>query len=245
MKNKWLYIVLVLAFIGVIYSLYYIVCWVIDNKNTATQIQMIQEFVKDSNNDKNDYNSEIDFDSLKRKNKEVKGWIKVPNTNVNYPFVQYKNNNYYLTHSFDNRYNSAGWIFLDYRNNIDDLSTNTVIYGHGRVDGTMFGSLKNILTKEWFNNSDNYIITIYTERKLYNFEIFSAYHVVTTEDYLNTEFNSVEEINKFLKLIRNRSVFTFPAKVTENDKILTLSTCYNDREKMVVHAKLVEEKNRI
>ena len=69
---------------------------------------------------------DINFNELKNINNDVKGWIKVNGTNINYPFVQSKNNKYYLTHSFDKSYNSAGWLFLDYRNN----NKNTIIYAH-------------------------------------------------------------------------------------------------------------------
>lgn len=84
----------------------------------------------------------VDFNELKKFNSNTKGWIQVNGTNINYPFVQAKDNKFYLTHSFDKSYNSAGWVFLDYRNNINELSKNTIIYAHGRLDTTMFGSLK-------------------------------------------------------------------------------------------------------
>ena len=54
--------------------------------------------------------------------------------------------------SFDKKKNYAGWVFIDYRNNIDNLSVNTVIYGHGREDKTVFGSLQNALNKKWQEN---------------------------------------------------------------------------------------------
>ena len=242
MKKFILYVLLFLAIIGLIYSSYCIICWFIDNQETKKQIQQLQELVEvDSNLDSSESILSVDFSSLLKKNKEVKGWIKVFNTNINYPFVQHTNNSYYLNHSFDMSQNNAGWIFLDYRNNIDELDTNTIIYGHGRVDGTMFGSLKKILTEEWLNDSNNYTINIYLPSTTYVFKIFSAYHVDTTDDYLKTSFNSVREYGEFLKMIKNRSSYLFPSDVNVDDKIITLSTCYNDREKMVVHGVLVSE----
>lgn len=243
MKNKWLYVILVLASFIFLYSFYHIISWVIDNKNTENQIKIVQDIARDYVDNMNEDSVGIDFKSLQDKNHEVKGWITVLNTNINYPFVQHENNYHYLTHSFDKSYNKAGWIFLDYRNDINNLSTNTIIYGHGRVDGTMFGSLKKVLSKDWLDNPNNYIITLYTDTKKYQFEIFSAYHVMTTDDYLNSDFNSVDEVNEFLKLVKSRSTFSFPTEVTATDKILTLSTCYSDIEKMVVHAKLIKQED--
>ena len=239
LKKIILYVILLLSLIGLIYSTYKIVCWYIDNKNTKEQIEKVEKYIEEPAEE--DSSIKIDFASLLEENNEVKGWIQIPNTNVNYPFVQHKDNSYYLTHSFDNSYNNAGWIFLDYRNNITSLDTNTIIYGHGRVDGTMFGSLKDTLTNEWLADSNNYKIILYLPEKTYTFEIFSIYHVTTTDDYLKTNFNSIEEYDEFLKLIIGRSTHSFETKVENTDKIITLSTCYNDKEKMVVHGKLITE----
>ena len=210
LKKIILYIILLLSFIGLIYSAYKIVCWCIDNKNTKEQIETVENYIKQSEED--DSTIKIDFASLLEENSEVKGWIQIPNTNVNYPFVQHEDNSYYLTHSFDNSYNNAGWIFLDYRNNITSLDTNTIIYGHGRVDGTMFGSLKDTLNNEWLADSNNYKVIIYLPEKTYTFEIFSIYHVTTIDDYLKTKFNSIEEYDKFLKLIIGRSTYSLRLK---------------------------------
>ena len=238
MKRKViLYFLLIISLLIFLYSSYHIICWCIDNQKTKEQIEEVQKYIKDDS--KNISTPEIDFQSLYKQNTEVKGWIKVPNTNIDYPFVQHQDNTFYLTHSFNKKYNNAGWIFLDYRNDIDFLNTNTIIYGHGRVDGTMFGSLKNILNEDILNNQKNFNIYLYLPNKTYTFEIFSAYHVKTTNDYLKTEFTDEKEYEKFLTLIKSRSKYKFSIDVNSHDKILTLSTCYNDREKMVVHAKLI------
>ena len=88
---------------------------------------------------------DVDFSELSSINSDVCGWIQVNGTNINYPFVQTNNNDYYLTHSFYKDTNEAGWVFLDYRNNIQSLHQNTIIYAHSRIDTTMFGSLKKLL----------------------------------------------------------------------------------------------------
>ena len=105
---------------------------------------------------------DVDFTELEKINKDVKGWIQVNGTNINYPFVQTSNNDYYLTHSFNRDYNSAGWIFMDYRNNINNLDKNTILYGHSRLDKTMFGSQKNLLKSDWYKDKNNHIIKLST-----------------------------------------------------------------------------------
>ena len=107
----------------------------------------------------------VDFNELKNINENVVGWIQVNGTNINYPFVHTSNNDFYLTHSFDDSYNSAGWVFADSSNKLDGTDRNIVIYGHNRRDGGMFGTLKNILTDEWQSNSENLIIPFITENE--------------------------------------------------------------------------------
>jgi sortase B len=186
----------------------------------------------------------VNFNELKQKNPDTKGWIQVNGTNINYPFVQTNNNKFYLNHTFNKTYNSAGWVFLDYRNNINELSKNTIIYAHGRLDTTMFGSLKNILSSGWLNNTNNYVVKLSTETENTLWQVFSVYHIPTTSDYIQVNFVSNDEFNKWSKLLLERSQHNFNTTINENDKVLTLSTCYNDKEKIVLHAKLIKKETR-
>lgn len=136
-------ITIIISLLLLIYSIYNIVKWKLDSNNTNKQIEEVQETVKaeeviDTENTEviepeeeipksNPYWDyikmnmiDINFNELKNINNDVKGWIKVNGTNINYPFMQSNNNKYYLTHSFDKSWNSAGWLFLDYRNNINN-----------------------------------------------------------------------------------------------------------------------------
>ena len=128
-KNKIiLSIIIIISLLLLIYSIVNIVIWKNDSNKTNKQIEEVQETVKVEEIPKSnpywDYIKinmiDINFNELKNINSDVKGWIKVNGTNINYPFVQSNNNKYYLTHSFDKSYNSAGWLFLDYRNNINN-----------------------------------------------------------------------------------------------------------------------------
>ena len=186
----------------------------------------------------------VDFKELKVKNNDTVGWINVNNTNINYPFVQTDNNNYYLTHSFDKTYNEAGWVFLDYRNETNFSDKNTIIYAHSRLDKTMFGSLSKVLKEEWYTNKDNHIIRISTETENTLWQIFSVYVIETESYYITTNFVSDNEYQTFLDTIKSRSKYNFNTELSINDSILTLSTCYSDTEKTVVHAKLIKREKK-
>lgn len=265
-KNIILILIFLILFITLNISIYNIIKWKLDSNKTNEEINTIQENtnieeVKDNKgteiikqaekipkeNPYWDYIKmnmiDVNFDNLKKINSDVVGWIKVNGTNINYPFVQSKDNKYYLTHSFNKSYNNAGWVFLDYRNN-NINNRNTIIYAHGRTDKTMFGTLRKVLNNGWINNANNYVIKISTEKENSLWQIFSIYHIPTTNDYLQTEFKDEREYQRFLNILKNRSNHNFNTSITSNDTILTLSTCYNDSEKMVVHAKLIKKRKK-
>ena len=266
-KLKWKNIIIILIvtalIITLIISIFNIVKWKMDSNKTNEEITNIQEDI-DVDEVEDTENTEIiepveeppkenpywdyinmnminvDFNVLKRTNPDVVGWVKVNGTNINYPFVQANDNKYYLTHSFNKSYNAAGWVFLDYRNN-NTNNKNTIIYAHGRTDKTMFGTLRKVLNNGWLNNTDNFVIKISTETENSLWQIFSVYHIPTTSDYLQTDFDDDTEYQNFFDMIKNRSSHNFNTNVTSTDNILTLSTCYNNNEKMVVHAKLIKK----
>lgn len=187
---------------------------------------------------------EVDFYDLKEVNSDTTGWIQVNGTNINYPFVQAKDNKYYLNHTFNKKYNSAGWVFLDYRNKSDLSDKNNIIYAHGRIDKTMFGTLRNALTNGWLDNKENYVIKISTPYDNSMWQVFSVYHIKTTSDYLKIDFKSDESFLKFANMLKERSAKDFNTLVSKNDQILTLSTCYNNEERVVIHAKLIKKERR-
>lgn len=270
-KIKWNNIIfvfiMIICLICLGISLVNIVNWKMDSDDTFEQINNIhevtrieeviddedveiidQEEVIDEFNPYWDYISmnliNVDFSELKITNNDTKGWIQVNGTNINYPFVQSGDNEYYLTHSFNKNYNEAGWVYMDYRNDVDEMAKNTILYAHGRNDKTMFGSLRTVLTNGWLNNKNNFVIKLSTEKENTLWQLFSVYRIPTTSDYLQVDFYDDEEFVNFASMLINRSSYDFDTSVSENDKILTLSTCYNDDDKIVLHAKMIKKENR-
>lgn len=257
MKKKIIMVILSILFIALGISTFKVSKWVIDNKTNNDIIKKIEDIVEikeitseDTTNEPNMYYDymkvnliDVDFKELKEINKQTKGWIQVTGTNINYPYVQGKDNEYYLTRSFDKKYTDAGWVFMDYRNNAEDFDQNTLIYAHARKNETMFGELDILLKKAWFKDESNHIIKISTEYHNSIWQIFSVYHIPTTNDYMDITFTD-DEFLDFTAKLKKRSKHKFDVKLTKDDKILTLSTCYNDKEKLAVHAKLIRIENK-
>lgn len=262
--KKWIRITILIIFLIILaFSSFKIFLWKKDSDNTKKIEKNIVQNVKPEEKESEEQNTEIvnppsdenddywnyikmnmlnvDFDELKKKNSDTIGWIKVEGTNINYPVVQTKDNSYYLNHSYDKTENKAGWVFADYRNNFNVLDKNTVIYAHGRVDTTMFGSLKNILQSNWYNNKNNHIVKFTTPKENTLWQVFSVYTIKAESYYITTAFPSNENFIEFVNTLKNRSKVQFSAKPSGNDKILTLSTCKDSKgNRVVMHAKLIK-----
>ena len=183
--------------------------------------------------------SKIDFNKLKQLNTDTVAWLKINGTQIEYPVVKSKDNSYYLTHNFYNSYNKAGWIFADYKNKLDGTDKNIVIYGHNREDSSMFASLKNILTKDWYENEANLKINLSTEQENSIYQVFSVYKIKNEDYYITTQFTQ-ESFNSYIDTMKKRSIKDFGIDVNPDDKILTLSTCDNNTKyRIVLHAKKV------
>ena len=188
---------------------------------------------------------EVDFNDLLAKNSDTVGWIQVQGTNINYPIVQTTNNDYYLNHAFDKTENKAGWVYMDYRNNAVDFNQNTIIYAHSRYNGTMFGSLKNILNSSWYTNKENHIIRLSTPTENTMWQVFSVYTIPKESYYITPSFPTDESYQEFLNTIKGRSEVDFSGTVSTGDKVLTLSTCKdNFGNRIVMHAKLIKKETR-
>ncbi len=267
-KRKLIAFLFMLVFIGVgVFSGVKVLAWKMDSDNTYAQIEMINDNVvieevedtesteiinpPEEENTANPYWDyikmnliNVDFTNLLSINSDTKGWIQVNGTNINYPFVQTIDNEYYLKRDFNKKNNSAGWVYIDYRNDVENFDRNTILYAHGRLNGTMFGSLKNIFESDWFDDVNNHVIKLSTLTENTLWQVFSVYHIPTTSDYLQTEFSSNEDFLEFVNMLEERSQYEFNVEFNESDKILTLSTCYNDQERVVLHAKLIKREVR-
>lgn len=180
-----------------------------------------------------------ELESLLEINSDTVGWLTVPNTNIDYPVVKTTDNDYYLDHNYEKKYDYNGWVFMHYYNSTHNLDKNTIIFAHNRFySGIMFGTLNEVTKDTWYNNTNENLITFNTLYDNMQFEVFSIYKTNITADYLKTTFDGDLEWNNFIKMIRERSMFQNNVNVGTNDKIITLSTCLDNNTRLVVHAVL-------
>lgn len=181
------------------------------------------------------------FSKLQQINPDIIGWVKIPNTVIDYPVLRGKDNEYYLTHSADREIVRNASIFMDYRNNVKIPDFNTVLYGHNMHDGTMFAYLSEYKRESFFKTHPFvYFDTPYI-RGIW--QVFSIYVTDTDFDYIRIGFKNADERAGFIDSICKKSIFLNNIKVTPEDRILTLSTCSYEfkNARTVIHAKLLRQ----
>lgn len=240
LKNIILTILIVIFLISsIILGIYFLHLYQ-NKKNYKSLIDKVVQIEK--NKGQEEEKITIDFETLQSINSDIIGWIRWNHNKVNYPIVHTKNNDYYLTHSFDKKYNQAGAIFMDYRNTSLD-NQNVVLFGHSMLDGSMFASVADVFEEGFFDTKNNDIIEVIdTNNTVYHYQIFSYYRIEKEEYYITPTFESEQDYMTFLSTLKQRSYKDFGVELSIDDTILTLSTCYgigNTSQRMVIHAKRI------
>ena len=214
----------------------------LDTPSNGSEVPAIDPRFKDilDENNLSIANFNVDFNELLEKNEDSVAWVRIIGTNISYPVVQTKDNDFYLTHNILKEKNGAGWIFADYRNNFEKLDKNTIIYGHNRRNGTMFSNLKFYLDEEYCSDPNHKYINFNTKDQKYLAEIFSVYKTTPNNVILPNEFNSIIELQDTIDSWKESSIYDFKTDVTTGDKLLSLYTCDNNTTyRILVHAKLI------
>ena len=188
-----------------------------------------------------------EYKTLYSKNKRLIGWLKIDDTNIDYPVMQTENNEYYLDHNFNQEYDKNGSLFLDCDCNVYPRSTNMIIYGHHMKSGSMFGNLQQY-AKESYGKKHSVIEfdTIY-EKATYQVMYVFRSQVYNEDDvvfkyYQFIEANSEEEFNSYMKEMASMSLYDTGVSANFGDSLLTLSTCDSSQTdgRFVVVAKRIK-----
>lgn len=178
---------------------------------------------------------DIDFSYLQENvNRDIYAWIDIPDTRIDYPILQHPaDNTYYLNYNIDGSEGYPGCIYTEDYNTKDFEDPNTVIYGHNMKDGSMFAGLHQFADREYFETHP--YIYIYTEDKLYVYEVFAAYEYSDEHILYSCDFTDDAAFEKYLEKIYDLKDTDDPANIREDldvtagDHLLTLSTCVAQR----------------
>lgn len=191
--------------------------------------------------EKNYPDLQIDFAELRKTNPDFRGWLYFPALDISYPVVQGEDNDYYLKHSFEGESVKAGCIFMDCEASADWSDRNTFVFGHNMRDESMFGAFKHLLNGT-ASCEENPYFYIYTEEKVYTYEIFSYYKTTSTGDRYAI-FTSDASYDDYVKWATEHSLFASDADLSSRGNIVSLSTCYGSngtKRRVLLHGVLVE-----
>lgn len=174
----------------------------------------------------------IDFKSLVKKNDEIIAWIKIPDTNIDYPVVQsLKSDDFYLHRDINRNSSYAGSIYMEYCNSSEFTDRVTVLYGHNMQNGSMFANLHKFENPDFFKKHRKFYVYLPDRRLTY--EVVSAYNYSDRHIMNSFNFSENKVFKSYLEYILNpRSTVRnvrekLDHKLTTDDRILALSTCLN------------------
>ena len=226
-----LYILMILCAIGILYSaivLYHSRQEYRQGTSVYEQIGLVQK-KNDNTEEKLNSSSEaelIDFKVLAQINPETAGWLFSENTIIDYPVVQGKDNEYYLTHLFNGEKNKMGCLFIDYRNSRDFSDKNTIIYGHNMKNGSMFASLTNYQSQSYYEEHST--IRLYTPQYSFNLELFADMVGDGSQAFVRLDFDDDNDFYTYISKLKAGAAFKSKTVLQPQDRIVTLSTCtYN------------------
>lgn len=189
-----------------------------------------------------------EFEDLYNQNNDFVGWLEVVGTDINYPVMQTPNDpEYYLQRDFNKEEDSNGTLFVDYRCDIVNPTTNTIIFGHNMRSGKMFGGLKKYLDYDYYQSHKTIIFKSLYEEQEYEVVGVGLSQVGYSDDDTYKYYEFIDavtgaELQEFLDNIQSLSVFDETIDITSTDKLLTLSTCnsYKEDGRLFVVAKRVK-----
>ena len=256
--NKKYIIILSLLIVILAISSFFIIKDFAENKKELDIYDDLQEIVIKENTDIDTTNVDNEIEKSEEKssnkynleniakiNSDVVGWIKIENTNIDYPIMQ--NGDYYLHRNIYKNYSSHGTPYLAEYCNVQ-YSDNLIIYGHHMNDNSMFAQLDNYKKHSFYENHKYIKFYSYYNGKTIEktYEVAIAFKTVVYSDkgfkyYNYTNFSDVQELNDFIENCRKLEFYNTGIDINYGDKLITLSTCeYSQKNgRIVVVAKQI------
>lgn len=184
----------------------------------------------------------INWEKLYKINSDIVAWIDIPGTPVDYPVVMTKDSNYYLNHDIHKKASKYGCVFIDRTiNKKPSKDKNLIIFAHnmGRWTDVMFSTLMKYEDKEYLKKHRK--VFLYTSKGREIFNIVSVREVTPSSDAYHVDFGKIKLEKWISNAVSNSVVADTEFEAGRVKKILTLSTCTYEENRLVLHC-IPEEK---
>ena len=179
----------------------------------------------------------VNLAGMQAKYPDIKGWILFENEDISYPILKGENNDTYLRTTYDGKKATAGSIFIEAKNRDDFMDAHTILYGHNMKNLSMFGKLNYYKRDESYYETHQYF-QIFRGNEILRYQIFSYQEVEETSYVYSERHTSARALGTRLS---STSQVNAGITFTDNDKIITLSTCTSDDDyRFIVSAVLVD-----
>jgi sortase B len=181
------------------------------------------------------------YDKALSINKDIVGWIRIDDTNINYPVVQANNNDYYLKYNFQNKIEKHGAIFLDYHISPNMSDKNIIVFGHNMIDPLMFNNLEKFKDEVFFNGHRYiYLDSLYKEQK---WEVFAVYLLDASKDTMTYKYKSDSDFLEAVAGYKKKAMLKRNIEFKSDDRIVSLITCSYElsNARTVVQARLIND----
>lgn len=238
MKDKTRKLIQVILLLILLFNLYKIGAYYRAGGAYDRGVQKIQAQVQDqekedqSPNQSPDQKSIEKIQALEKTYPEIKAWIFLDQTEINYPVVQGRDNDYYLNHSYEKEVNPFGAIFMDYRNQADFSDQNTIIYGHNAKRGGCFKDLHQYEDPDFVSQAPYIEIDSLAGHKRY--EIFAVYKADPRDPFRHTSYQG-QDLENFRAYVQKRNILKRPLP-EKLDHFITLQTCSPGDTRLVIQA---------
>jgi len=234
LKNLILVVLVFIFVIGIVYISYYLYNRNKDKKVNTDILNDIEVDITEITPQKTEVM--IKLEELQKENNEIIGWLEIEGTNINSPVLQTTDNDFYLTHNYKKEKASSGSLFLDKDFDLENGSSNYLIYGHRNKQGLMFEDLLKYAKEDFYkehktikfttNKEDAIyeILAVFYSRVYYKSEknVFRYYYFVNA--------NNEAEYNEFINEAKKASIYDTGITAEYGDQLLTLSTCEYSQE---------------
>lgn len=161
---------------------------------------------------------------LKKLNPDVKAWIQVPKTNIDYPVVQGQDDMEYINKNVYGEFELSGAIFLSCLNKDDFSDPYNLVYGHNMKNGGMFADVADFTNKEYFETHQKG--KLYLTDATRKIRFFACMKVTAADAKIyHPDGYRKENLKDLLDYIRANAVQYRDVNVADENSLIALSTC--------------------
>lgn len=236
------------AIIGIIIAGVNLASIEIDHVILERENEEIQSVMQTIIDERDPESTTYDFQLLYEQNPDIRAWIIIPGTDINYPICQTDNNDYYLNHNFNKKQSGFGTLFFDFQNDVN-TSQNITVYGHSVKNSQMFTNIKKYATIDYYKQHP--IVQLITPEGLVEYKVFAAMvmNAVPEDDngylysFMQTDFSRQREFIDWTNEALQRSIIHTPVDILPSDRVITLSTCGYEfkNQRFVVMARQIRD----